>query len=230
MIFVESIRPHDLGFPNEASRYLQKLSTAELPPELEHLRHTIPWPVDMSDPLAYITCYFGDKNYSDPAHEKPHNGIDIQLPKGTKIVSPEPTTLVNVELGWTESNERRQLTNVLLHGDSGLAYKLAHLDTRSLPAHLTQPVLYNYDERSGIRFSERDVIGQVGIFFGREMRKHGLKGLGPEVKVPDNVGRVYKRSYNHIHITIQHPQLRRHDYYTGKGRSVDPLPLLEKLY
>lgn len=227
----EAIRTADIGFVNEASRYTNALAHAELPAQLEPLKYAISWPVDMSNPLMHVSCYFGERNYSGKKDEKPHDGIDIQAPKGTEVVAPENLTLVSV-LNDTFWDLDRGLVDVILHGESGLAYWLGHLDSSSIPNMSRKQVKlldYKFDPNSGIVFKQGEVVGKVGLWFGKALALRGHTELYDGKEIPEDIKASYGRSYNHIHITTQASQ-RTTVADTYLERAVDPISLLGKLY
>ncbi len=192
-----AIRRLGIGFKEEQSRYETQLTAAgQLPEEMKMLQHAISWPVDISNPLVHITAYFDQPNYSDPGYDGKHKGIDIQLPEGTPIVSPEEATVVIVRTD--RINTDREMADIMLYSEkSGLAYWLVHLDVHSLPKELLKRSYF--DKWSETKVHEGEVLGKVGLFFNDYMKKRGKGGLMNSVVIPEDVLKNYGRSYNHLH-------------------------------
>lgn len=237
----QPIRQEGITFIGEKDKYLQKLAQAKLPIELEHLRHQIPWPLDMTDPRVHLALFYGDKDFTDPEHLRLHKGIDVQLPKETVIFALEPGRVAKVDPeNYPTGGLRRQLTDITFFGDSGLVYHLCHIYTPSVPENLMKTYrrrLRDLEARRGIMnrevtVNQGDYLGTVGIFYNRFNAKRGFSSLPQEVIVPADVRKVYGRSYNHLHIEIITTPAERYwyDRLRAKLTDVNPLPLLQKLY
>jgi hypothetical protein len=227
----EAIRGTDVGFKNEANRYYEAIDRAVLPEQLKHLRHALSWPVDMANPIAHISCHFGDQNYASNSVTEPHDGIDIQLPRGTEVIAPEDLRLVSIirDFFWDVD---RDLVELTLHGENGIAYCFAHLDSRSIPGLLKRKIKlldYKFDPNSRTLFKQGDLVGKVGLWFDRAQAIHGHTQLPEDKEIPEDVLSVYGRTYDHIHITTQSPQ---HNTFseTYHEKKINPVLLLKKLY
>ncbi len=219
---LQPIRKSGEGFPTDEAFYLEHVSKRTLPEALTPLRHTLDWPVDMTSLRAHISCFFGQPNYSASKDKDPHFALDIQVPEGTCVATPETATFVYKD-AQTYINRHRGLADVLLYSqESGLAYWLVHLDLDSL--HPTIAQRHWFDRYSEERFQRGERIGQVGLFFKGE-----AGGLHPSVEIPPKVEETYERSYNHVHFEI-HYQPDFHRLGTDINNSIDPLALLKRLY
>jgi hypothetical protein len=219
-----------VGFRGERKRYLDHLAAAagNLPAGLAKYAHRIAWPLKMDNPLAHITCYFGEPGYSEPRNDPRHLAVDIQLPLGTPIVAPEKATVVMVD-GANPINEHRGFSDLLLYSEkSGIAYWLAHLDTASLPAKIRRR--HWFDKWSEVEVQRGKPVGFVGEFFSERVRRdYGKSGLDRSVKVPEDVLSEYGRSYDHLHLEAHYcPDV--HDLSYCYNNPVDPLLLFERLY
>jgi hypothetical protein len=133
-----AMRKSGEGFKNEQTFYELSLANASaLPRGAEQLRHTMRWPIDIGNLKVHITTYFDQPNYSDPSQGEHHKGIDIQVPEGFPIVTPEDAIVVKVDT--EQMNKAREMADILLYSEeSGLAYWLVHLDVHSVPIKLLE--------------------------------------------------------------------------------------------
>jgi hypothetical protein len=222
------IRKSGEGFQLEKTIYKAKLlAAASLPSDTEPLAHRIPWPVDMTNPLAHLTAYPDDPNYAQPSPNELHGGLDIQLPIGTPILAPEDATVVFVP-EQNFNNKAHGMRDVLLYSEnSGFAYWLVHLDASSLPERIAERRWF--DRYSDVKVRAGEQIGTVGIFFNEYMRDHGHPELPSMVQVPDDVAEVYGRSYDHLHLEVHHePNI--HNLHYATRNPVNPLKILRRLY
>lgn len=223
-----SIRNPTIGFANDYPEYSSDIrENCALPKGLSHLQHSITWPVDMSDPLAHITTYFERENYSQPEPGDKHPGIDIQLPLGSKILSPDNATVVYVDSD-SRTNKARELTNIMLYSeDNHIIYWLCHLNTKTIPEHILKRSYF--DKWSDTKLKQGEFIGEVGVFFNQMMAEKHKTGLDSNIKIPEDVEKVYGRSYNHLHLETHYiPDIYK--LYIESFQPVDPLKLLKKLY
>jgi len=234
-----ALRFENEGFCNERERYLKSIREfAELPKELENLRHKIDWPVDMTDLHSHIACHFGDKqNYSEPRpSHSPHDGIDVQLKAESRVIAPEDNLIVvMVDVG--RPNFERGLADIILYSEeSGIVYNFCHLDAKSLSEKLLERTYF--DAYSKIRLNKGDEVGIVGKFFNEyTAEQRGKAGLGavaeldPAISVPPDVEKVFGRSYNHVHIsTCYHPRSRVFWRVSDLENYLNPLSLFKRLY
>jgi hypothetical protein len=228
----QPVRRNGEGFQNDKALYLEHLGKANLPETLTHLRHTLDWPVDMINPLAHITCFFGQSDYSVSKNKTPHFALDIQVPLGTEVKTPETAIFVYKD-SQSYINCQRALTDVLLYSsESGLAYWLVHLDANNLPSTIAQR--HWFDRYSEEIFQRCERIGQVGLFFNqwaiKESEKKNKKGeLHSDIEISSEVEAVYERSYNHLHFEL-HYQPNYHGLAVDVRNPINPLALLKRLY
>lgn len=223
------IRSPEQGFIGESERYLAKLKQASVPGRLRRRRHSIPWPVDMTNVDAHITAYFGDHNYSVPTHNGQHEGIDIQAPIGTPILAPEDAAVVIVPNGQHNINRVRGMEDIILYSkQSGLMYVLAHVDSNSIPERIRERRWFDRDSKVRVMVGEH--IGTVGIFFNDYMIDQGKPGLDGQIDIPSDVEAVYGRSYNHLHFEVHNIPLSYMLSSIWTRMPINPLGLLKQLY
>ena len=215
-----AIRQAGEGFMDERDRYIRHVTQAiNLPVGVDVLRQRVGWPVAMEDGKAHITTYFGETNYSDPKSDDRHTGVDIQVPLETAIVAPEAARVVMVD--GMQMNELRGMVDILLYSEeSALAYWLAHIDNKSLPATIAKQTYF--DKWSTVQVERGQILGKVGVFFAASELKDGIA-------VPEDVAAYYGRSYNHLHFEV-HYQPNIFELSYGMKKQIDPLLIVRKLY
>lgn len=223
------IRNSGKGFRGEEARYKAKLSAVSpFPPGLVSLAHCITWPADMANPLAHLTAYPDDPNYSVPSPDEIHGGLDIQLPLGTPIVAPEDAIVTIVDQNGY-GNKVHGFADIMLYSEtSGIVYWLVHLDANSIPEHIKQR--HYFDKWSSpLKVNAGDQLGTVGEFFNDGMRAEGKSELSEEVIVPEDVLGQYARTYNHLHLeTHYEPAIEKLSFSTRNP--VNPIRLFKRLY
>lgn len=223
-----------MGFPREAEAYTTKINTAVLPAELQSLRHSLAWPIDMRDAPAQITCYFGDLSYSYLAKDQrdPHFAIDIQAPLHTPVLAPTDARVAIVD-ATTPMNETRGWTDILLlDEEANLAYWLVHLDTNSIPYKLAREAYFG--DGGDLRVKRGEMVGRVGLFFNdwtvKRQAEYGVPPfLHPDVQLDPEVEKVFRRQYDHLHMEI-HRVPRSGELSFKTFDPLDPVTLLERLY
>ena len=199
----------------------------KLPLEIEHLRHTLDWPVDMTDPRSHITCYYGtEQNYSDSEpSDYPHCAIDVQLPLESQVISPEDDLIVVINMSSDRINKARGLTDLLLYSKkNGIVYWFVHLDALSVPDNIKSRSWF--DKWSDVKLKKGEKLGTVGKFFSGPLKDNKLT---PNIDVPEDVNRIYGRTYNHVHIETHFiPNINQ--LHVESNNPINPLLLFKKLY
>ncbi len=229
-----AVRERESGFTGEAERYMSKLGRASIPVELQNLKHSLSWPIDMKHRPARVACYFGDLGYSYLKSEdrKPHFAIDIQAPLHTPVLAPADAKVAMVDV-ITPMNEARGWADILLLDESRrLAYWLVHLDVNSIPYKMARMGYFGDVDEINVRQGEQ--LGKVGLFFNdltvKMQRNLGLPPyLHPDVALPSEVEATFGRQYDHLHMEV-HTLPESGRLTLGTFNPLDPVPLLERLY
>lgn len=222
-----SIRKAEVGFAQERARYDEALREAYARGPVsgyEQEFHVTQWPVDMSNELAHITCYYFETNYSAQAVESEHSiheAVDVQVPRDTEVFAPSDVSIV----GYSIDHHRKWLSDIYLYDDEAeLLYILAHLNPSSVLKSIQDNL--GFPRISKVRLNRGEPLGKVGRFFTPE------SAMPPRVVVPPDVLQQYGRTYDHVHIQT-HP-LKRADLDTVngffEGVAVNPLLVFEKVY
>lgn len=233
---LQPLRNPNVGFRGEKAKYYKELTKNNLSEELESLKHSLEWPVNMGIPNIHITCYFGDLDYSysRPDDRQLHYALDIQAPPGTVVTSPEDAIVV-INISSTPINEQRGLADIILYSpDTKLAYVLAHLDSQTLSQRVADR--HWFDRHSDVRVEQGEPLGTVGLFFTQEFLQRQVGrgqslGLNPGIRIPKGVNLVYGRSYDHLHFSAHH--VRENHELSSIFRlptPVNPIHLLRRLY
>lgn len=227
----EYVREGNIGFRNERTNYLDHLH-GYLPEVLKDRQFSYPWPMDMSNPERHILSFFGDEHLNKPNDEQLHPGIDIQTEPGTNVRTIEDGVVVKVDT--FEHMGVSNISNVIIFSrTTKLFWIYGHMDLESLPEKIRAHHYY-WDI-----YSKEEV--KSGEFIGKVAKWHTHPGLSESVQIPEDVEKVYGRSYNHLHLQvavfkpekeeIEDYELMEVDRFTlQRLPNVNPLLLLQPLY
>ncbi|MCJ7816540.1 MAG: M23 family metallopeptidase [Candidatus Aenigmarchaeota archaeon] len=200
----------------KSNQYAERRKEGRLPRGLGKFKYSIPWPIDTETPNLHLSCYFGEVNYADPLDKTDrHNAIDIQVPYGTPVLSPEKSKVVFLD---TYSGPKG-LVDMLLWGiDSKIVYLLCHLDGDSVPYKVRKRRYSDRYTRSTV--DSEEFIGKVGRW---------PKELTKEVKIPQDVERVYGREYHHLHFQTNYEPNEYGFGFDEEKNGFNPLLILKNL-
>ncbi len=210
----------------KSKQYKTKKDCGILPDGLEGFIHTLPWPIDKTTANLHLSCYFGEANYSSPAsfpfRPSRHRGVDMQVNAGISVLAPEKSRAVF----FCCDRRRENLANVILLGTySEITYNFVHLDVGSIPKKIK--------ERTNV-----DVLTDTIVDCGERI---GAVGKWPyeltrNVKIPEEVKKIYGASYNHLHFETHYYPCTADDHVEGllmgwdiSNKQFNPLLVLEDL-
>ncbi len=191
-----------------------------LPKALNPFKNAINWPINLSDVLFHLACYFQEKNYSLPTFPRPHRGIDIQTPAGVPITAPEKSRVVACH-----PNADNYLANFSLLGEeSKIEYGFIHMDPDSIPEKIRNRTQVDPDQED-IIIESGEYIGRVGTW---------PLDLSDLVNVPEDVLEKFGRNFHHLHLEMCHLpyDLFSMDYLhaaMNERNLVNPLSILQRL-
>lgn len=158
----------------------------KLPKELEHLRHSIEWPIDPNNEHFHLAYYFLETREGKKGGN--HSGIDIHVPAQTPIYAPENGRIVLVK------NDARDdfLGDIILYShETGIAYTLAHVQFFNLPPKIRE--CKSYDVNSPIMVKKGEEIASVG-YWPFENKNYNF--------LPEDI-RAKKEYYCHLHFATE---------------------------
>lgn len=143
-----------IGLGDRAT-YLEHL-TGELPEELEHLRFSFPWPINMSNPTVCLACFYGEKDLF--SEEIIHKGIDIRVEEGTTVRASQGGRVILVDQDIFTGH-----ISVFIYSPDGILWKYDHLSADSLPNKIKdRTLIFSLD--TDVTVSEGEKIGKVSEF------------------------------------------------------------------
>ncbi len=236
-ITTQTIRPNNVGFTTERERYLRHAQEGGLPDKLKHLAHSLPWPVDMSNPLMHIGNFstpiekiwqvVSADNYDpdnipgtiEPDNIDPlHMGIDVQSVPGTKVKAVESGIITAFSRDTREQLEH--LANIyVLSKSTNITWSYAHLDFDSIPDKIKKHGDFCFDKKTSIEIDQNEFVGEVGPF------KLNL-GLSP---IPEDVQNIYGKEFHHLDLSAM--ELNENGISVSPQQPyLNPLLFLKKLY
>jgi len=209
-------------FGIERAKYLSHISPAQLPQVIRPFKNTLLWPVDMQNPYAHISNYFGSATKPIVADGMSHPGIDLQVTPQTDVMAAADGTVVYVQTFEHFTNKDAwPFADVYVYSEPlRLLTIYAHLSKESLP----QPIAEHkyFDRDSELRVNQGDVIGSVQPW-------HTDQAYPAGAFVDPAIEKVYGRSYTHLHFEMRFvPSDTWH--FAELEDVLDPLQLLMPLY